>query len=243
MKRVDIYYKSQHLVSAILGAAVAVLLGIAAGCAPGDPLDTIYTKDVLPGAGSHSIGSESRPYESAYVGTVYTERYATVRLPATSLLLDPDDTPTWTPEYGGRVLAFANEAAAEDEEAAYLIVSLPGDYLAGSPVIVGLQYAYSTSTTGEVARFGLDYTWTDINEAAAGAATIYALTYATTGAADIPRYSAFTELAGTGKAGGVIVARLFRNSTDSADTYAGNVYLLAVVVSYRTIAVGAGGPG
>jgi hypothetical protein len=225
------------------------------GCMPGEKLDDVYTSNIYPGAaGAYTVGSEELPYSTGYFVTLAMDElsvdefslnvpvYTSVEVPATSLLLIGTHQPAWKPFNGVLDLVFSDQAAEEDEEEAYFIVGLPHGYVEGSSISFHVHYVHTWDTVGEEVRWGLEYTWANLDADFPASSTIYALGVSTNNDADWHRLATFPNISGTGKkVGGVLACRLFRNSSDGLDTYAYDVELLGIDLVCQVDAIGSTG--
>jgi len=140
------------------------------------------------------------------------------RTPVNAVRVPAAKAPTWTAYGGGYILTFSDDAAPNEEEV-YFTVQLPHSYKIGSDLYPHVHWVPEDGTAG-VARWGLEYTWTNIDAAVGGTTTIYVND--TNLGADVHHLASFSAITGTGKEiSSMLICRLFRNSDDAADTLNG----------------------
>lgn len=94
------------------------------------------------------------------------------------------------------------------------------DYREGADILPHIHWAPSTSGSGNI-KWNLDYVWDNMNEGPSAAQTI-SVVQAASGTAWRPQVASFPDISGAGKkVGSQILFRLWRDSADVADTYAG----------------------
>jgi len=98
------------------------------------------------------------------------------------------------------------------------------DYREGADIRPHVHWAPSTSGSGNV-KWNLDYVWDDMNEGPSSVQTI-SVVQAASGVAWRPQVAAFPDISGVDKKiGSQIMFRLWRNSADVSDTFAGGAVL------------------
>ncbi len=155
-----------------------------------------------------------------------------LRVDANSVKLPSSDPPTWTAYKGSLVLAFS-DAAAGHEEGIYFTVQMPHNYLEGSAIYPHVHFVPQDNTGGN-ARWGLTYTWANLNAAFPAEETINVDAACGT-TTDAHKMGTLTAITGTGKTiSSMLICRLFRNSSHANDTYNGkSVYLLEFDIHYQ----------
>lgn len=127
---------------------------------------------------------------------------------------------------------FDNALVAAEKEV-WFNVQMPHGWKEGSAVYPHVHWTNrATGTAGHVCRWGLEYTKAKIGATFPATTTVYAATIA--GGGDITvanehMLSSFPSIDMTGDTvSTVLVCRMFRNSSDAADTYTGTAGLLYV---------------
>lgn len=160
-----------------------------------------------------------------------------LRTPVTQVRVPAAKAPTWVAAYGTQVLAFSDQAVEGNEEEVYIAYQIPHSYLEGSDIYPHVHWAPETDDDA-VGRWGLEYTWTNIDGAIGASATIH-VNQAINGGADDHLYTGFAAIDGTGMTiSSVFLCRLFRNSSDAADTFDDDMRLLEVDIHYQQDTVG-----
>jgi hypothetical protein len=96
---------------------------------------------------------------------------------------------------------------------------IPHTWLEGSEVRPHLHWSPGNSTSTNVVRWGLEYTWSNVNDPFPASTTIYSNS-AAAGVAYSHQIAQFAALAGTGKrVSSVFSCRLFREGANGADTF------------------------
>lgn len=146
------------------------------------------------------------------------EKWEDLRFPAnTTSILGFGDDPDWATYVGGTSALAFDGAGALDEEV-HIIAQMPHARKEGSGIRPHVHWAPSDGSAGNV-RWGLEYTWANINAVHGATTTIYC-TDAAAGAGNTHQVASFAEIDGTGKTlSSIFIARLFRNATDAGDTY------------------------
>lgn len=144
---------------------------------------------------------------------------------------------------GGLYLYDFDNAALSSEKEIFFTVQLPHTWKEGTAVEPHVHWVNkSAGTAGQVVRWGLEYSKQNIGGAFAAPTTVYGTTIA--GGADITVANShaitdFDAIDMTGETiSTIIVCRLFRNSSDAADTYAGTAGLLYIDWHYEINSMG-----
>lgn len=132
---------------------------------------------------------------------------------------------------------FDNAVVASEKEV-WFNIQMPHGWKEGTPVYPHVHWVNkSAGGAGHVVRWGMEYTLANITAAFPATVTIYATTLITGG--DITVINShlktiFSPMVMTGKKiSTVISCRLFRNSSDAADTYTGTAGLLYIDWHYQ----------
>lgn len=231
-----------------LGLCFAVVSLLFCGCGgPGDPIDDLYTSNIYPGtASTHIIGSPESPYFAGHFDSLTTDElnvetwvltgdiWEDLPVPVIMVRVPDDGAPLWVNFNCSQVLAFEDQALADDEEEIYFVMELPHTYKEGTGLEAHVHFVYSVNTVGEQVRWGLEYTWANLNGVFPNSSTTYILTEPSNNDAGYHRVASFPTIDGSGKKiCSVLLGRLFRNSSHVDDTYTENVYLLAIDAHYR----------
>jgi len=168
-------------------------------------------------------------------GTVWKD----LRTPVNNVRVPTVKYPAWTAFRGSQVLAFADQAVAGNEEEVYLALQMPHDYKEGTDLYVHPHFVYSANQTGTKVRWGLSYSWANLDDEFPVETTIYKNSVLTTNDAYDHRLSSFAPIDGTGKKlSSMLLLRLFRNSSSGDDDYTDEVYLLEIDAHYVIDALG-----
>jgi hypothetical protein len=135
---------------------------------------------------------------------------------------------------GVYVWTFANNGAnAEDE--IHFTLQVPHDYKIGSDIYPHVHWAPMTAGSGAV-TWGMEYTWVDIN----GTFSPTGIVTATSDPLSANQYKhivttfgPITPSASQDYISSILCIRLFRNSSNAGDTYAGNAALLSFDIHYE----------
>lgn len=144
---------------------------------------------------------------------------------------------------GGLYLYDFNDAVLASEKEIFFTVQMPHTWATGTAVEPHVHWVNKTAgTAGQVIRWGLEYSFANIGETFSTPNTIYATTIAGGGDITVPDEHMITEFASidmTGKGiSTVLVCRIFRNSSDAADTYGGTAGLLYLDWHYQVNSMG-----
>jgi len=231
-----------------LGLCFAMVSLLFCGCGePGNPIDDLFTSNIYPGSAStYIIGSPESPYSEGHFDSLTTDElnvetwvltgniWEDLQVPVTLVRVPDAKAPVWTNFNCSQVLAFEDQALADNEEEVYFVMELPHTYKEGTGLEAHVHFVYSDNSVGEKVKWGLEYAWTNLDDAFPGSSTIYALTEPSNNDAGYHRVASFPTIDGSGKKiCSILVGRLFRNSSHADDTYTENIYLLAIDAHYR----------
>lgn len=160
-----------------------------------------------------------------------------IRVPISAVRLGPAGNPNPELLYGGLVLGFEYQANVVNEERVYFVAQIPHSYKEGTNITPHVHWAPETDDDA-TARWALTYTWTNIGDTVGAPATIY-VNQAINGNADDHLLTEFAQLDGTGKSiSSILVCTLTRNSSDAADTFDDDAYLMEFDFHYQMDTVG-----
>lgn len=148
------------------------------------------------------------------------------------------NAPTWTAYKSGEILAFADEAV--NEEYVTFTVQMPHGWKEGSDITPHVHWVPSTDDAADLyVKWGLTYSWANINDDFPAESTVYGTSEAINNEADKHVMTNMTAISGTGKTiSSMLICKLFRNSSDAADTYDHDAYLLEFDIHYEIDTMG-----
>ncbi len=197
--------------------------------------DEVIINDDLYVTNTATIGSSLFADTVNITGTVWED----LRTPVTQLRVPSVKAPTWTAYRGSQVLAFSDQAVAGNEEEVYLAIQMAHEYKEGTDLYIHPHFVYSANQTNTSVRWGLSYTWADLDVKFPTETTIYATSLLTNDDADIHRFTSFASINGAGKTiSSILLLKFFRNSSHASDNYTDDVYLLDVDAHYLIDASG-----
>lgn len=148
-----------------------------------------------------------------------------LRVPVNAIKVPTVNPPTWADYSAGQLLAFSYQSVAGNEQQVYFCAQLPHSYRLGSTIHPHVHWVPAVNTTDatEGVRWGLEYEWVSIGGTFSSTNTIYGLETLTKGACiNTHQITSFSAITGSGKGiSSMLVCRLFRNSSNGADTYDG----------------------
>lgn len=110
-------------------------------------------------------------------------------------------------------------------------LQMPHNYIIGSRLRPHIHFSPTTTNVGDIV-FGLECTMSDVNGTFPSTTTVYA-TATTSGIVGKHQILSFPEISGFQGTSGMICCYLFRNATDSGDTYTGDVAVLEYDIHYQ----------
>ena len=151
--------------------------------------------------------------------------------------------PTFTLWKGGLYLYDFDDAALASEKEIFFTVQMSHTWKEGTAVEPHVHWVNKTAgTAGQVVGWGLEYSKSSIGGTFPAPTTIYGTTLAGGGditVADEHLISDFPSIDMTGDTiSTIMVCRLFRNSSDAADTYTGTAGLLYIDWHYERNSLG-----
>lgn len=210
-------------------AADGVILGI-------DDYDKAFVTNQVSG-GSVYIGTSANNTEIEADGTLKFNGNATVwedlQMPATAAGAQGGKVPDWADFRGGiKTWAFANNNASSEDEL-YFTVQIPHAWKEGSAIEPHIHVSPETAPGADQAVvWKLEYVWANYTSAFPASSTTLTATTTVTGSDDhrhlITSFGSITPDANTNKISSVLVCRLYRNSSDAADTYTGRIFLVSL---------------
>lgn len=137
------------------------------------------------------------------------------------------------------------DLSASNEQEVFFSIQMPHNWKEGTTIYPHIHWSPQTNTSGAVV-WGFEYSWADYDATTPIAfpnTTIITTTSATVTGSDVDKHliTAFGSLtpSGTqGKISSILVCRLFRNSSNAADNYAGNAALLSFDIHYEMDGIG-----
>ncbi len=149
-----------------------------------------------------------------------------VRVNALSVKLAGIKDPSFTAFMNGVYsYTFSDQALAINEEEVFFTVQIPHTYKEGTDIECHVHWTPSDAAAGTV-RWGLEYTWQDIN-GVFGATTIIYIDDATNSTDREHLVAPFPTITGTGyNLSSMLVCRLFRNSSHANDNYTNDAFFL-----------------
>lgn len=142
-----------------------------------------------------------------------------VKVPATK-------QPEWVSYKGGLVLSFDNQEVEGNEEEVYFVIQLPHSIKEGSAIKPCVHWTPKSNEAGKVVRWGMSYSFANMNETFSAETTIYAEAV-TNNDADKHIVGHFPDIPlPTMKIASMFVIKFFRNSSSGFDTYTDEAYLL-----------------
>lgn len=152
--------------------------------------------------------------------------------------------PSFVSWVGGLYLYDFDDALAAAEKELFFTVQLPHTWKEGSAVEPHIHWTNKTAgTAGQVIRWGIEYTKAVIGGTfSSSPTTVYATTIAGGGDITVANEHMLTDFASIDMTGDtistVLVCRIFRNSSNAADTYTGTAGLLYLDWHYEIDAMG-----
>jgi hypothetical protein len=139
--------------------------------------------------------------------------------------------------------AFDDAAAAAEKELNFKM-QMPHSWKQGTAVHMHVHWlSLSTGNPNEVVRWGFEYCVANINAVFPATATIYATAPysppSTTPTIDTHYLTEFAEISMTGKTVScIMLGRIFRNSSNAADTFTGTAGLVSIDAHYQLDSLG-----
>jgi hypothetical protein len=129
------------------------------------------------------------------------------------------------------------EFSASTMNEVFITIQMPHGYKEGSNIEPHVHFS-PNGTSGGNTRWGLEYTWTNMDGTFGAPTTVYV--DATTGTTQhAHKYGSFGSISGTGKTiSSVLVCRLFRDAANAADTNTNGSFLLEFDVHYEQDRIG-----
>lgn len=142
-----------------------------------------------------------------------------VKVPATK-------NPDWTPYKGGLILSFGAEAIEANEEEVYFMIQLPHAIKEGSTIKPHVHWVAKADEANKAVRWGMSYSFANI-DASFPAETIIYVNGETNNDANKHLVAYFPDIVlSTMLISGMLIIKLFRNSSSGSDTYTDEAYLL-----------------
>ena len=176
-------------------------------------------------------------------GTLKFNGNATVwddlQTPASAAGAQGSNVPDWVAFRGSNLKTWAfadNNVNSEDE--LFFTLQLPHSWKEGSMVVPHFHIAAETApAANQNVVFKLEYVWANVNEAYPTSTSTLTCTAPITTSDDhrhmIASFGNLAPDATTDKISSVLVCRLYRNSSNAADTYTGRVFLISLDLHYE----------
>lgn len=134
--------------------------------------------------------------------------------------------PDWVSYKGGLVLSFGNEEIVGNEEEVYLIIQLPHSIKEGSTLKPHIHWVAKADEVSKVVRWGMSYSFANLDASFPSETAIY-IDSSTNNEADKHACAYFPDIPlPTMLISGILIIRLFRNSSSGSDTYTDEAYFL-----------------
>ncbi|HUV85215.1 MAG TPA: hypothetical protein VMV86_05850 [Methanosarcinales archaeon] len=134
--------------------------------------------------------------------------------------------PDWTPYKGGLILSFGAEAIEANEEEAYLLIQLPHAIKEGSTIKPHIHWTPKSNEASKIVRWGMSYSFANIGASFPNETTIY-VNGETNNDTNKHLVAYFPDIELTSMLiSGILIIKIFRNSSSASDTYTNEAYLL-----------------
>ena len=128
---------------------------------------------------------------------------------------------------------FSDEAVANNEKELFFVCQMPHAWDIGSDINAHVHWIPTTNDAG-VVRWGLEYTWSSINDVFSNTTIIYGNSDAVTNNDGKHIITGLGTISGTGQnLSSILICRIFRNSSSGADTYGASAGLLEFDFHYQ----------
>jgi hypothetical protein len=157
-----------------------------------------------------------------------------MRIGATTVRVPGSKQPTWSSFLTDlQVLVFSDQAVGANEEEIYFETQFSHRYKLGTNIKPHVHWCPDDATAGTV-RWGMIYSWANINDVFPSTTTIYA-DDATSSTQDQHLIAGFSDIDWSTNDGvsAVLIGKLFRNSSHANDTYTGGAQLLSLDFHYE----------
>lgn len=142
-----------------------------------------------------------------------------VKVPATK-------KPDWVSYKSGLVLSFGAEGIESNEEEVYFMIQLPHAIKEGSIIKPHIHWVAKSNEASKKVRWGMSYSFANIDASIPNATVIY-VDADTNNNADTHLVGYFPDIPLPNmKISGMLIIKLFRNSSSVNDTYTDEAYLL-----------------
>jgi len=203
--------------------AILILSLLFTSCTLNDPIDEMYVENL------------TVTEEFSLTNYVWED----FRVPVNLVQVPSEKAPSWGVYSSTLALYFANQAVVGNEEEVYFIVQLPHGYAEGTDISPHVHYAFESDEVGTQIRWGLSYSWVNVDGEFPASNTIYALTSEANNDSGTHRVASFDMIDGTGKEiSSLLLCRLFRNSSDALDTYVNDGVFLDFDIHYQVSGLG-----
>lgn len=201
----------------------------------------------ISGVGETTIGNGTDQVKVSPAGDILLEGTATVY---NDMVVTPVSTYNKDGASGPQFATFKGSLQAltfvhSSEQQVFFSIQMPHNWKEGSAIYPHIHWSPQSSTSGAV-RWGFEYTWVNYDAATPIAFPANTTAYATSesvvsGDVDkhlITMFSSITPASNQNKISSILMCRLFRNSSNGADTYNGSAALLSFDIHYQIDAIG-----
>lgn len=142
-----------------------------------------------------------------------------IKVPATK-------NPDWISYKGGLILSFGNEEIVGNEEEVYFLIQIPHSIKEGSTIKPHIHWIPKSNEANKAVRWGMSYSFANIDSSFPAETTIH-VNASTNNDADKHIVGYFPDIPLPDmKISGILIIKLFRNSSSGSDTYTDDAYLL-----------------
>ena len=194
-------------------------------------------------ANPHQLGGTSNYAEFEDDGTLVfygsSITYEDIQIPA--LAAKANDNPPTLSTFRGSVVTYSfGEQNAQNEEQVFFNVQIPHSWNEGTTLYPHIHFSCGTTSADSV-RWGLEYTWANVNGSFGTTTTIYcSKQIGNAYEHKVAGFGGITPDSNTNKISSILVCRLFRNSSHvTEDSYNGDdVFLLQFDIHYEVNTMG-----
>lgn len=134
--------------------------------------------------------------------------------------------PDWVAYKGGLLLSFENQVLEANEEEVYFMIQLPHAIKEGSTIKPHVHWVAKADEPSKAVRWGMTYSFANIDTSFPTETTIY-VNGTTNNDADKHLVAYFPDIVLSSMLiSGMLIIKLFRNSSSGSDTYTDEAYLL-----------------
>lgn len=153
-------------------------------------------------------------------------------------ILGPSNSPSLVADAPGLALSFSDQGNPANEEEISFRPQMNHRWREGSTIYPHIHFNTSDANTG-VIRIGFHHSWTNTDGTWPAASTVYTNITIAAGSNVKHLTASFPAIDGSGKTiSSMIKCRFFRNSSNAADTYTGNLILQELDIHYEVDSLG-----